>query len=399
MKRFILFIFLIILQQTYSQTDFRKGFLIDKKNDTIHGFINYTINSNKFEKLEFKSNLDLNSTIYLPNLINGYGFENNEYFKSKYIKDEKYEGNYFIENLVLGKIELYKLYNEFFVQKDTLFVRLDNEPKKVTIKNVEYLSEVKRFKTILNYLTSDCKNIKMKTEKIGYSESDLVELIYEYNSCKGGDNIVFKKNKPWFKSSLGVFLGYNFSTISNNRTNSSSTYFKESNTSKGFISYGAFLELGTPRVIERVSFYTGITYNSFDFYKYNISGNDLYELNSTIQQIIIPLAFRYTFPERKTTPYLTFGLLNLINIKNTSEWSFENNSNSQIFTTLEIYNSSVNSIGLITGIGFKRKINKKLDGFLDLNYQYLTLSNNTDSNLNSYQNNVSTIQILIGIRL
>lgn len=400
MKRFIIFSSLFILQQTFSQTDFRKGFIIDKKNDTIRGFINYTINSNKFEKLEFKTSLDLNSTIYLPTLIKGYGFENNEYFKSKYIEDEKYKGTYFIENLVLGKIELYKLYNEFFVQKDTLFVRLDNDDRKVTIKGTEYYSRNKKYTGVLRYLTSDCKSLKDKI-KIGYSEINLVKYINAYNTCKGGDVTIFKNNKSWFKANLGVFLGYNLSSINNNRSRTGNTYFEDSNSSSGYISYGAFVELSSPRIIERISFFTGLTYSKFDYYKYQLLGNDLFELNSTIQQINIPLAFRYTFPEKKTTPYITVGVLSSINIENKSDWSFDNNSGSQVFTSLEKFSAPVNSIGLTAGVGFKRKVTEKLDGFLDLNYQYINSSNISESNpiTNSYQTNISSIQILIGIRL
>lgn len=401
MKKAIVLFFLFTFQYVYTQSDYRKGFIINELNDTIQGYVNYTINSNKFEKVDFKTSLAATSRNYLPTDIKGYGFENNEFFKAHLIKEEKYNKTYFIESLVLGKIELYKLYNEYFIQKDTIFSRLDNDDKIVTVNGTDYSSKNKRYVAVIKYLISDCKKFENYGKDIKYTESDLVKLINEYNICKGGENTLFKENKPWFKANMGVFLGYNIATINNNRKDVIADFKEDSNSASNYVTYGAFIELGSPRIIERISFFTGIMYSSFEYYEYKMSktGYTLFELNSTNKQINIPIALRYTFPKRKTTPYITFGILNSISISGTSDWSKESKLSSQVYTDLDTFKPVINSVGFISGIGFKRKIGNNINGFIDLNYQYINISNTSNKRLNSYQNNISTIQLLVGIRL
>lgn len=394
MNKTLLLSLLLLTQFIFSQSDYREGFIILKNKDTLKGYINYKITKSKFKKIEFKKTLESKKTEYTPLRIDGYGYKKNEFFKSVKINQSKYNDTFFIETLVSGNVSLYKLYDDFFIEKDTIFKWLDNEKKIIYRNGTKYNSNTKRYLGILKYLFKDCKSVKNQVIKTPYKENDLVILISNYNSCKGVTEIVYKKNKPWIKTNFGAFVGYNFTNIKKDLYELNNTV---GNTNS--VSFGAFLEIASPRIVERVSFYTGLVYNTTKSYQYEFDNSRLYEFESEISFIKIPIAVRYTFPERKNTPYFNIGILNVLDINSNSVINTEYVRGTNVYTSKTLYSPTFNTIGFTTGFGIKRKINSKLETFMDVNYEFLRIKNTTTHNYNlNYFNNVSTIQLLIGLR-
>lgn len=398
-KSLLTLLTLLCFQVILSQSDFRSGFIINKTNDTIKGYIDYSIGSTKYKKITFKSSLTSKENNYSPKDILGYGYNDSELFTSKYIEDKKYNETYFIENLILGRLSLYKLFDEYFVSKGDNFARLDSDKVILTKEGVNYESKKKRYINVLKYFIEDCNLLRDNMPEISYSEIKLVNLLKIYNKCANSKAIVYKKNKDWFKTSFGGFLGVSNTSLNNERENSNAPFLDNLNTTSAYITYGAFIEFSFPRIIEKLSLYTGIIFNSFDYYKYEIISNNLLENKGNIKQLNIPVAIRYHFTEKKNTPYMTAGIINSINLNNQSNWSIENKSSNRIVTSLEPFSVTLNTVGLISGIGLQRKISEKTYGFLEVNYQYLNTTNSPEDGGNSFDTTNGTFQILIGLKL
>lgn len=400
MKKNLLLILVFFIQQTFSQSDYRKGYIITKNGDSISGFVNYRVSFNKYKKIDFKRTLTSEVTEYLPTTILAYGISNDQYFVSKKIDSKTNDDVFFFESLVSGKANLFKLNNDFFIEKDTVFMKLENDIKKVYKNGGEYLFSTKRYIGTLTYLLADCKKNNKKITETKYKETNLVALISDYNNCNNKGNIVYKENKPWIKVNFGALLGYNFTSINNSNSDKQGIYFPNSNGISNSVTFGGFLEVNAPRVIERYSFYTGIIYSTTNYYKYQQINDNLFELREDHKQLKVPVALRYTFPKKEITPFLTIGMLNIINLKTSTTWYSELKTGPYVFSSLNNYNLYRNSIGLILGLGVKKDIKDNLEMFIDFNYEYfktnnlpVLISNNT------YKNTVSNFQLLIGIRL
>ena len=124
MKKILILICIVFIQKVYAQSDYREGFVILKNGDTISGFINYRITDSQFKKIEFKKTLESKKTEYTPLLIKAYGYKKNELFNSKKIKDSNYDDTFFLETLVSGKITLFRLYDDFYIEKDNPYIAL-----------------------------------------------------------------------------------------------------------------------------------------------------------------------------------------------------------------------------------------------------------------------------------
>jgi hypothetical protein len=400
MKKILLtFLTFLCFETILSQSDFRTGFIINKTNDTLRGYIDYSIASSKYQKISFKSSLTSKEKNYSPKDILGYGYHDNELFTSKYIEDKKYNETYFIENLILGRLSLYKLFDEYFVSKGDNFARLDNDKVILTKEGVNYESKNKRYINVLKYLIADCNLFRDNMLEINYSQIKLVNLLKIYNKCANSEAIIYKKNKDWFKTSFGGFLGVSNTSLKNERENYNAPFLDNLNTTSSYITYGAFIEFSFPRIIEKISLYTGIIFNSFDYYNYEIINNNLLENKGNIKQLNIPIAIRYHFTKKKYTPYITAGIINSINLDNQSNWNIENKNSNRIVTSLEPFSVTLNTVGLISGIGLQRKINEKTYGFLEVNYQYLNTTNSPKERGNSFDTTNGTFQILIGLKL
>ena len=100
MKKIAIITCLLLSISMFSQTDFRKGFILNNSGQKIQGFINYKENSSMYALCEFKSTKTGNITYYSPIQIKGYGFENDKVFTSKSVNNE----NFFFEIIVSGTL-------------------------------------------------------------------------------------------------------------------------------------------------------------------------------------------------------------------------------------------------------------------------------------------------------
>ena len=74
--RFYLALFIVFMAfaPTYSQSDFRAGFVVTNLMDTVQGFVQYSEGGKATRKCNFKSSAEASKITYLPGQILGYGY-------------------------------------------------------------------------------------------------------------------------------------------------------------------------------------------------------------------------------------------------------------------------------------------------------------------------------------
>lgn len=408
MKKIAITLCVLMSISAFSQTDFKKGFIINNQGEKINGYVNYKENSSIYEYCEFKSTLESEVKKYFPNLIKAYGFENDKFFLSKNISSEVNNSeNKFLNVIISGIATLYRIGDTFYLEKDTIFKELNNE---LLVKNTQnlnvYRRPSKRYIGILKVFFKDCPEVKIKIEKINYNERDLEKLVNEYNKCRGQESIVYKKLKPKFRAEFGFFFGLSSLNINYKHDFLNPLFFtdKSSNTSSLF---GGFTEIYMPRFSERVSFYTGVFFSenklseSENNSKYGI--NTLEKVNTNLKRLKIPLGVRYTFPKKKITPFFTIGLSNYINFNSTTSWSSEKEIGNTAYTTIKNYKTNNTAFGYFISIGAKKKITKKLNFFVDLVYDNSLMTDKITTSVPigsrdiGYQYSMSSLQLSIGV--
>lgn len=410
MKNILLFVFisLPLFQNIFSQTDFRKGYIISNENDTIYGLIDYRENIKKYKICDFKSSENQNVISYDPSQIKGYRYINDKYYISKEISENGNSSEkVFYEVLVKGTATLYKYLSSIFVEKnDENFIKLTNELQIINNDGKEFYKYSNRHIAVLSYLLADCPSIKGKINKVKNIEIDLTKLIELYNECIGDQSITFKENKPWFKTQIGVAIGMNSSKINLDSPHEETDHITEGSDNINSIMPGLYIDLSSPRIHERIALHFGINYLSSTYKSFYIIEStfetDRSEIKFDLKQLMIPLGFRYTFYEKKFTPYLNLGIFYTLHLESSSLWTLEYEKNKVIqFYEREPLSIDDNQIGLWGGIGVKKSILKSLNGFMEIRYEYAESMFKIEGpqGYKSIDHNLINFQVLIGLSL
>lgn len=403
-QKLILFFSLCMFQFIHSQTDFRQGYIITNTGEKIEGLINYREGVRSYNYCDFKRSDEQTIVSYIPNQIRGYGFENDKYYESKEIlSDNSSPKTLFIEVLVKGNATLYKYKSQFFIEKnDTIFKELENIEKDIKVNKKWVRKSANRHIGTLLYLFSDCPEIKNTIENLFLGEKSLTDLVERYNDCGGQPSITFKEKKAWFKTILGVSAGLTSSSLNFDNTIEARGFFTTDLGTTSAISFGAFIDMLSPRVNERISFHTGIFYLSTTY-----KANQLdeasnytyrYDVNTELEQIKIPIGIRYTFPEKNTTPYVTLGISNNINLKSISIWTEERERNNIVETFEDSLDLTDIRFGYWGGVGIKKIISNKLTGFIEARFDYSTGFPKNDQ-FETVQYKLTSFQLLIGLSI
>lgn len=405
MKRLILLIILICIAEfSFSQTDYRKGYVITNARDTLFGLVDYREKAKAYKTCDFKVSKGQNTITYEPGNIIGYGFENDKFFQSREISIKNQQSQVvFLEVIVRGLVSLYKYEGTYFIEKgNDGLQQLINETKEVFIDGKRVLKNTNQHIGTINILVFDCAETRERVQKIRLDERALTKLIEDYNQCKGEPSITFKANKPWTKAIIGVTGGPNISRLN-----------FESNPGYGHLAgnfevskspmIGVSFDILSPRLSERISFHSDFFYLTSKYYNYNLyNSSSSVERNYVtieLQQLKVPIGIRYTFPERKFTPYFNAGISGTIHLSSNSKWAQELESNSIVNTNeneaLAIKNKQ---FGLWGGCGLLKSVNNKLNVFLELRYEQTDGIAPSSVDSQGLTSKISNFQILIGIR-
>jgi hypothetical protein len=407
MKRLILLITLICIAEfSFSQTDFRNGYVITNDYDTLFGIVDYRENARAFKSCDIKVSKDQNTITYKPGSIVGYGFENDRFFQSREISIKNQPLQIaFLEVIVSGHLSLYKFEDTYFVEKDhDGLQQLINETKQVSVKGKDVLKKTNQHIRTITMLAFDCVEIRARLQKIKLREQDLTSLIEDYNRCKGRSSVTFKAKKPWAKAIIGLTAGLNISHLKFENTRGYEHLAGDFKVSKAPM-IGVPIDILFPRLSERISFHCDLLYLTSNYYSFTVydrtSPVERNYVTIELQQIKAPVGLRYTFPKREFTPYFNAGISGTIHLRSKSKWVEEVVVSNSVVNTHESEALALKNkqYGIWAGFGLVKSINNNLNGFFELRYERTNGVAPFEVDPAQLKSKISNFQMLIGVRI
>lgn len=184
-----------------AQTNYRPGYIITLKKDTIRGQIDYRMDRVNALSCVLMPEGSTETTVYYPYDISGYRFtDDGKYYVSRTVelsRNEKPQA-VFMEYLLQGVKSLYFYESEdevpfYFVEDGDKLIRADAPDR--LIKDEEgrqYSKRVNRYISILHYVYGDCPELSAKINKTRFTHKGMINIAkdYHYAMCKSGDDCV-----------------------------------------------------------------------------------------------------------------------------------------------------------------------------------------------------------------
>jgi hypothetical protein len=383
-----------------AQTDYRKGYIINQKGDTVSGDLNFHDGVKSYEVCDFKAHDNAESIQYLPTDIAGYGFSEGRRYQTKTLTKEFNNQVVFVEIIADGHITLSRYRETFWIQKKGGdFTELQNDLVNKTKDGDLYRVHSNQYIAVINTLMVDCKEVSPLIKRTQFHQKDLVRLVEAYNTCGSEPTENRNVDKRWLKLIPGVTAGVQFSSID---VSDLKTFFnddlKQIETEIAPV-IGINLDICSPRVTERFLFNTGLWYTSSAYYLKGQNPSLTNYVTINIDEIKLPLGVRYTLAPRKVTPYINAGVALSFTVKEQTSWRYESIAANTVYTfdkgSLPLKNSQV---GLWGGAGVLVKLSSKLDSSIELRYERTDGIVDTGQ-LRQYTSHVSNLQLLIALRL
>ncbi|MEO9485040.1 MAG: porin family protein [Ekhidna sp.] len=355
-----LIILLLTVGHSYGQNDFRKGFVITLDNDTIQGQVDYSNSSKNPKSCLFQG--EEGKFDYSPNLILGFGYQDDKFFSSQIIEDA------FVEVLLVGEISLYKSEEKFHVKKDTSVFDLESKKVEVVKDGKVGYRETSKWRGIVNYLVSDCSTKGVANLKL--DERSLTEFFLKYNKCKGTGYTEFKTSKPWTKVDLGVSLGVSLSRIQ--LTSLGSYFYLDESYSSVDPTFGIITTISSPRVSDKLTFQAELNFRKSNYsstFKDGGANPKFYYPSIDLTTLSIPLSFNYLFPSKNYSLYINGGLNLDLQLNSSTKLPSEQVFDDEVITLPEstFWRIRPFQFGLVGGIGMLRSF-KKFKGSVVVRY-------------------------------
>lgn len=376
-KRFIFLIISVsVTQLAVAQNEFREGFIVTESMDTIYGLVSYNDALEGKKYCIFKKSEGSPEQIFKASDLFGYGFVDDRQYESKIIEvGENEKEEIFLQVLVKGDISLYRDYKRYFAEKgDTISYELSNEYLEKIKYGVVHNVKSNRYVAMLRLLMTDCEEVQNKIHRTPYREKSLTELVTSYNNCiddPSGDfsSVVYKENKKWIQLDLGLFAGVNFSKLDFAAQDLANSYLTEQPYKDVSPLIGSYLEIGFPRINERLSLQTGIHYvpvkyssSSFHYTGYATQYNDV---SIALDQLKIPVGIKFSMISNSLEPYINLGYSRTIYINSSSLYYNENDKTEETYEGIA-FEMTKSQQGLWAGVGIKNKLFSKFKFFVEL---------------------------------
>jgi len=377
-----------------AQENFHSGYIITHLNDTIHGYISQ-VNINIFQKCSFKKTLTDNSTIYTPEEIHAYRFDDNgKFYISKEAPLETGKKLYFLEYLIQGKANIYFMRDDM----DHYFAETENDSimelseRPVLTKNEWGTTYYKQpaFHGKLKYLFKNCPTLFSHIDNTKLQPKDLIKITKEYHdkTCSTERCIIFERKVTPIKMNISVVGGISFNTLSFgtlSRTDfqlSPQLGCKFEFENLFFSSEQSTINIGL--LMQKYSRYNRSNYQYGEFTTFINKDN----IDVKAIALKVPIAYNYTFSSSKIRPYIGVGFMNTFILRQNK--SLSGNFMIPAGKTFTFY-----QLGAIGVAGIKYRLKNKHIFNTELNYEYSKdLSTNRFTSLMS-----NSISLSIGYEL
>ncbi len=378
-QHYLFFIAALITLNTFSQTSFQNGYIINNLNEKISCLIeNRDWNNNP---TDFKYKLSENSEILTGNLqtVQEFGIDNTSKYVRSNVNIDRSPSN--INNLSDTKAPLFEkedlflnvlvdgkavLYSYEGIRLKRYFISVDNSPieqlvyKEYTNFDRTEIGKNTHYKQQIFNALSCPKITPGQIESLEYKKNDLVAVFLAYNSCDDSQmtNYVEKRKRDLININLRPRAN-SASLETEAPVNSSDKIQLDTQTSFGF---GVEFEYILPFNNDSWSLSIEPTYQSYKsdgFNTYDVVSGEILYASIDYKSIEIPITARHYFFQNKSSKfYLNAAFLIDISLDSTIEYNRDNGSN---LDTLEI--NSGNSYAF--GLGYK--YNNKYS--LEIRYQ------------------------------
>lgn len=389
----------------FGQADFRQGYIITHNGDTLHGLLDYREASRRYRVCTFKTSAEAQSKEFGPEEIQGYRFLQSGFFVSESIEvDGKGSQAVFLEVLVAGRMSLFRHENDFFVSKDdSLLHKLVHNKHRATKHGRLTIVDIKRYIGLLEVLMADRPDMKTAIQRVTISEHKLTELVKAYNGLHDAPVTVYKSRLPYTHASVGIMGGANISRMQLPVDDPLYEYLRSPFEISRSAVFGLSVDLSSPRINQHVSFHTGMLYQRSVFYSYTMvqgpSFIDRHYVTIAIPSLKVPIGMKYTFPERKYTPYVNAGVLGHYRIGGESEWIKERETDNGVETYVgHAVDLHRKQLGLWGGAGLQRALGSSMNIFAEFRYSRLIHSTRLIGWMPNVGPSISSLQFFLGIR-
>ncbi len=365
MKKSILTCVLIIssIIFSFSQSNFKKGYIITNKNDTVFGLIDFRTDHTNSLLCKFKYFENVPDTIYKPTDISSYRFiEEGKYYVSRTVEIDKILRTVFLEYLVQGIINLYYLpesngYYFFENQKGEIISTTKN--RDVIVENNK-IKQDNRYKGVMSYVFKDYLPLAQETSKAEFDRRSMIEYTKEYHDkiCDSGEKCIIFENdykKKFTKLDFSVYGGFEYNNIKINYDLIPEMY-----------SYspvvGAVLNISSPRVLKSLSLFFDLNMSGIagacDYINNNPDSVSYNQYSYNGIKATLNSGFKYTYEKGNFRPSVEAGISKtfFLNMKSVQLTEYPDDSPVSTIENEVLPNQSI--VGIMAGVGVDYMIKK-----------------------------------------
>jgi hypothetical protein len=388
---FLVLFFSIFTYKAGAQGDFRRGYVINTKGDSIPGFVDYRTVKKSTTTCFYRVTKLGKTERYSPAELRAFGYWLDKRYETKEVILNGHTESVFMEALVRGQLSLYRYNYKFFIQGEK-FEELPEE--KIESKENVGGGSGKTFIEVLNSHLVECD---LHADGADYTERAITNLIQNFNRCKGQIGITYKPDKKLTQIHINAFSGIDQSALSMDG------YVKET-FKKSVTSYsGISIDISPTKVSDKLSFtveagYVKKVYHGFVQQTVNESTTNRYDLSIDISFVKIPLGLRYNLLHEAATPYFKVGIVNYFPIKDAEMKVLkEQQVKNLVFTEYTTTKPNTkNQKGYWVGVGYSQIVYSRVKAFVELRYE------KTDGFLEEHLINskvtTTNVSVMVGLR-
>jgi hypothetical protein len=311
----LLFLFLLISCNLFSQKIFREGYIIKRTGESFTGLVGFNPGNKLPSTCIFKRFDIAYELTYNPSQLLAFGYKNGKRYESLEIDGK----TSFFETLIKGDISVYNKGSKYYLRKGDLSP-VEVKDGKNSWRVEEIQKEFATLADLLKYLTSESK-IEIRENLV--MKNDLVPIVTAYDKARGNSWNIYNRNfsekdltiSAWRsganRNRFGVVGGINTYLLKTTPLKDN-IYLPDPNRETGLI-FGFSYERIISKKTDRLKFRTDLLYLKQDFYTYserelingNYSRDDAFFNFSAIK---MPLLLQYSFTGKRIIPYLNGGI-------------------------------------------------------------------------------------------
>ncbi|QLH31534.1 MAG: outer membrane beta-barrel protein [Cyclobacteriaceae bacterium] len=365
-------VFLACNSPVHSQSDYREGFIVSNRLDTIPGLIQYNEKKKAANVCNFKANPDALKVTYSPDQIVAYGYKDDRQYESKTVFLDQDSSRLFLELLVGGKAKLFSYDRSLWLEREgSNLEALTNDPIERKLNGTTFVQKSNQYIVSLNMALNDCESLRGDIQATTFTERSLINIVDAYNKCINGESVIFKDRRPKFKFSVGISAGTQYSQINFN----TSLQHLKGRYEKSLSPIGGLtFDFYSPRLSEKISITGSLLYTASNYYLYSKEQGTGFVTNNSVsinlKELKLPIGISYQFSAKQSTPFITIGSVYSLHLKAKSNWISEKVE--PIFNPIRITTNSEEPFlvrphqwGVYGGFGWNLPVYKKFYASLE----------------------------------